>query len=157
MTTNPYDQIVDCLFLGNRHALEYANQFSLIVNCSREQDVAFPPNHTNCIRISIEDSSDEANKLLSLILETNVLENIHQNIVNKKRVLVHCSAGMQRSCATVACYLLQYHNMNPQQAVEYIRSKRPIAFFWTINFEKTINDFYTRITRCGFSVLPLIH
>ncbi len=157
MTTNPYDQIVDCLFLGNRHALEYANQFSLIVNCSREQDVAFPPNHTNCIRISIEDSSDEANKLLSLILETNVLENIHQNIVNKKCVLVHCSAGMQRSCATVACYLLQYHNMNPQEAVEYIRSKRPIAFFWTINFEKTINDFYTRITRCGFSVLPFMH
>jgi protein-tyrosine phosphatase len=148
MTTNPYDQIVDYLFLGNRHALEYANQFALIVNCSREQDVAFPPNHTNCIRISIEDNSDEANKLLSLILETNVLENIHRNIVNKKRVLVHCSAGMQRSCATVACYLLQYHNMNPQQAVEYIRSKRPIAFFWTINFEKTINDFYTRITRC---------
>jgi len=83
MTTNPYDQIVDYLFLGNRHALEYANQFSLIVNCSREQDVAFPPNHTNCIRISIEDSSDEANKLLLLILETNILENIHQNIVNK--------------------------------------------------------------------------
>jgi protein-tyrosine phosphatase len=142
MTTNAYDQIADFLFLGNRHALTSANDFSLIVNCSREKDVAFPPNHTNCIRLSVEDSSDESTKLLSLILETKVLEKIHDNIIQKRPVLVHCSAGMQRSCATVACYLMKYHTMDPSKAVEYIRSKRPIAFFWTVNFAKTIDGFY---------------
>lgn len=42
MASNPYDQIDDFLFLGNRHALNSASIFSLIVNCSREEDVAFP-------------------------------------------------------------------------------------------------------------------
>ncbi len=146
MATNPYDQIADFLFLGNRHALISANDFSLIVNCSREKDVAFPPNHTNCIRISVEDSSDESDKLLSLILETKVLEKIRDNIIHKQHVLVHCSAGMQRSCAVVACYLMKYHAMNPSTAVEYIRSKRPIAFFWTVNFAKTLEDFFMLTT-----------
>ena len=149
MATNPYDQLAEFLFLGNRHAWASANNFSLIVNCSREKDVAFPPNHMNCIRLSVEDSSDEAAKLLSLILETKVLENIHNNIIRKQPVLVHCSAGMQRSCATVACYLIKYHSMDPTTAVEYIRGKRPIAFFWTVNFAKTINDFYTRLQDVG--------
>ena len=142
MATNPYDKITDFLFLGNRHALNSASDFSMIVNCSREEDVAFPPNCSYCIRISVADSPDESGKLLTLIIETNILEKIHNNIIHNQPVLVHCSAGMQRSCAVVACYLMKYHNMNPSQAVEYIRSKRPIAFFWSINFSKTLENFY---------------
>ena len=142
MATNPYDKITDFLFLGNRHALNSASVFSMIVNCSREEDVAFPPNCSYCIRLSVADSPDESGKLLTLIIETNILEKIHNNIIHNQPVLVHCSAGMQRSCAVVACYLMKYHNMNPSQAVEYIRSKRPIAFFWSINFSKTLENFY---------------
>jgi protein tyrosine phosphatase len=142
MASNPYDQIDDFLFLGNRHALNSASIFSMIVNCSREEDVAFPPNCRYCVRLSVADSPDESGKLLDLILETKILEKIHNNVLNKQHVLVHCSAGQQRSCAVVACYLIKYHEMNPSQAVEYIRSKRPIAFFWTVNFAKTIEDFY---------------
>lgn len=142
MTTNPYDQIADFLFLGSRHALNYANEFSMIVNCSREEDVAFPPNCRYCVRLSVADSPDESSKLLTLIIDTKILEKIHNNVIHKQPVLVHCSAGMQRSCAVVACYLMKYHNMTPEQAVEYIKSRRPIAFFWTVNFAKTLEDFY---------------
>lgn len=141
-TTNPYDQIVDYLFVGSRHALDSYNNFSMIVNCSREQDVPFPPNCRYCVRLSVEDSPDDSGKLLNLILETKILEKIHNNVIHKNPVLVHCSAGMQRSCATLACYLIKYHNMNPQQAVDYIKVKRPIAFFWSVNFAKTLDDFY---------------
>lgn len=142
MASNPFDNIIDFLFLGNRHALNTASDFSLIVNCSREKDVAFPLNSSCCIRLSVEDSPDESGKLLTLILETKVLEQIHNNVIHKQPVLVHCSAGMQRSCAVVACYLIKYHEMDPTTAVEYIRSKRPIAFFWSVNFAKTIEEFY---------------
>ena len=142
MASNPYDQIDDFLFLGNRHALNSASIFSLIVNCSREEDVAFPPDCRYCVRISVADSPDESGKLFDLILETKILEKIHNNVLQKQPVLVHCSAGQQRSCAVVACYLMKYHSMNPSQAVEYIRSKRPVAFFWMVNFSKTLEDFY---------------
>ena len=57
-------------------------------------------------------------------------------------VLVHCYAGMQRSCAVVACYLIRYHNMNPQEAINFIKSKRSIAFAGRVNFIKTIEEFY---------------
>ena len=142
MASNPYDQIDDFLFLGNRHALNSASNFSMIVNCSREEDVAFPPDCRYCVRLSVADSPDESGKLFDLILETKILEKIHNNVLHKQPVLVHCSAGQQRSCAVVACYLMKYHEMNPSQAVEYIRSKRPVAFFWTVNFSKTLEDFY---------------
>ena len=142
MASNPCDRITDFLFLGNRHALNAASDFSMIVNCSREKDVAFPPNCSYCIRLSVEDSPDESGKLLTLILETKVLEQIHNSVIHKQPVLVHCSAGMQRSCAVVACYLIKYHEMDPSKAVEYIRSKRPIAFFWSVNFAKKKEDFY---------------
>ena len=63
-------------------------------------------------------------------------------IRNKRSVLVHCSMGIQRSCALVACYLVKYNGWTPTEAINYIKSKRPIAFFGNINFLETIEDIY---------------
>lgn len=139
---NPYDKIAENLYIGNRHALESYNQFELIVNCTKETDVKFPPNCTKCVRIPIDDTPDESEHLLQQIENTNILQKIHTKILNKKPVLVHCSAGRQRSCAVVACYLIQYHDMTPIQTIDYIKSKRPEAFFGSVNFANTINKFY---------------
>jgi protein-tyrosine phosphatase len=49
---------------------------------------------------------------------------------------------MQRSCALVACYLIKYHNMKPIDAINYIKSKRRIAFFGNVNLLSTIEQFY---------------
>ena len=74
----------------------------------------------------------------------DVLEKINTAINNNNKVLVHCYAGQQRSCAVVACYLIKYNNMNPYTAVNYIKMKRRIAFFGEINFiAAIINFFYT--------------
>lgn len=40
-------------------------------------------------------------------------------------VYVHCKAGRTRSTTVVACYLMQRHNWSPEQAVEFIKKKRP--------------------------------
>lgn len=40
-------------------------------------------------------------------------------------VYVHCKAGRTRSATLVACYLMQRHNWSPEEAVEFIRTKRP--------------------------------
>ena len=92
------------------------------------------------INLPVHDSPDESNKLLSLIHETQVLEKIHLALQQNKPVLVHCFAGMQRSCALVACYLIKYNNMAPHEAIEYIKSKRPIAFFGNVNFMNTLKN-----------------
>jgi protein-tyrosine phosphatase len=54
-------------------------------------------------------------------------------------VLVHCHAGMQRSCAIVACYLVKYYDMTSYESISFIRAKRHIAFLYSINFLETIN------------------
>jgi len=39
-------------------------------------------------------------------------------------VYVHCKAGRTRSATLVGCYLMQKYNWRPEDAVEFIRSRR---------------------------------
>ncbi|CAK1583976.1 unnamed protein product [Parnassius mnemosyne] len=41
------------------------------------------------------------------------------------RVYVHCKAGRTRSATLVGCYLMLKNGWSPEEAVEYMRSKRP--------------------------------
>ncbi|CAG5004263.1 unnamed protein product [Parnassius apollo] len=41
------------------------------------------------------------------------------------RVYVHCKAGRTRSATLVGCYLMLKNGWSPEQAVEYMKSKRP--------------------------------
>lgn len=43
------------------------------------------------------------------------------------RVLVHCSEGISRSVSVVAAFLMAQYRWSPNDAVEYIKSKRRIA------------------------------
>ena len=138
---NPVDKIIEYLFVGNTKSLEI--NYDMIVNCTK--DIPFPitisPN-TKCIRLPVNDTPDECNKFLHEINNTYVLEHMDYYIRNKRSVLVHCSMGIQRSCALVACYLVKYNGWTPTEAINYIKSKRPIAFFGNINFLETIEDIY---------------
>ncbi|XP_014681521.1 PREDICTED: phosphatidylglycerophosphatase and protein-tyrosine phosphatase 1-like isoform X2 [Priapulus caudatus] len=40
-------------------------------------------------------------------------------------VYVHCKAGRSRSATIVTCYLMQLHLWTPEEAVTYIKEKRP--------------------------------
>ena len=141
MCENVYDEIIDHLFIGSAKSLDEIENFDLIVNCTPDILIKYP---NKSIRIPVKDNQDECNKLLQLLKDTDVLEKINTAINNKQKVLVHCYAGQQRSCAVVACYLIKYNNMNPYTAVNYIKMKRRIAFFGEINFiSAIINFFYT--------------
>ena len=142
--SNPYDKIVDYLFLGSRKAIEKEPEyFSLIVNCTK--DIRVPENCNSFIRIPIDDSPDESENLIFFIKQTQVLEQIHEHIQNKEPVLVHCLAGAQRSCALVACYLIKYYDITPDAAINYIKNKRRIAFYEYVNLEEAIEIFYDEL------------
>ena len=129
MYSSAYHQILDDLYLGNANSLE-TRRFDMIVNCTKEYEIPFPTKYQPiCIRISINDDPSESSKLLSFMKDTNVLEQIHNQLQTKNTVLVHCSRGQQRSCAVVSCYLIRYHKMTAVEAIDFIKSKRPIAFF----------------------------
>jgi len=135
------DEIINNLYIGNRYSLEHADQFALIVNCTQPEQVPII-DESKTIRITIDDIPEESNHLTALLKDTDVLNKIHNTLNKGNKVLVHCNAGRQRSCATVACYLIKYHQLTPVQAVSYIKSKRREAFFGYVNFYNTINHMY---------------
>lgn len=123
------NEIIENLFLGSAAALQSNRIFSMIVNCTQEDEIRFPKYCKNCIRLPIDDKPDNWYEFLSVMDETNVLEEIHNKLTNNESVLVHCYAGIQRSCTVVACYLILYHGMRYNEAIHFVKSKRPIAFY----------------------------
>ena len=142
MNSNPCDEILPNLYLGSIKALGTyeckAIDYYMIVDLIKHTFLLEKPNSHIYINLPVHDSPDECDTLLALIHETQVLEKIHVALQEKKPVLVHCFAGMQRSCALVACYLIKYHTMLPYEAIAYIKFKRPIAFFGNVNFMELI-------------------
>jgi protein-tyrosine phosphatase len=133
-------KILDDLYLGSAAALHSKQRFSTIVNCTL--DISFPKYCKNCIRIPIDDDVNHSTTFLTFIQETRVLEKIHHSRMIREPVLVHCYAGIQRSCTLVACYLIAYCFMKPVEAVRYIQSKRNIAFLDNVSFLSVIESFY---------------
>jgi dual specificity phosphatase 12 len=68
-------------------------------------------------------------------------------------MLVHCAAGMQRSAACCAMFLIAVNKMKPDEAIAFIREKRPIAFRPGVNFRKAIEGFYTSYSKLSYERL----
>ena len=139
-----YNEIIPNLFVGDYKSTKHATQFKMIVNCTR--NIPFPiPIGIDKIRVAIDDAESESNILLQIA--PRVIDKIHNALQNGQAVLVHCHAGMQRSCAVVAMYLMKYHTINKiridnNTAIQYIQSKRPVAFQPQPTFEKALKEFY---------------
>lgn len=143
------NEIIEHLFVGGIQSSETKwNEFDIIVNCTK----TIPSDHirgnaVECIRIPINDDPDECHRMLKYMEDTSVLERIHWAISHKKNVLVHCRMGSQRSCALIACYLIKYYHMTVSDAMDRVRSRRPMAFFGGANFMQAIQDFHRKRTQ----------
>ena len=140
-------EIIPNLYLGNKIILEeHSDYFDLIINCTPDIKIPIHEKYDNSktyyIRLPVKDDPFEAKKLYDLLHETQALLEIERYLNRGQKVLVHCTQGIQRSCAVVACYLIKYKLINAMEAVEFVRRRRPIAFFGSINFIETIDLIY---------------
>ncbi|GBP46998.1 Phosphatidylglycerophosphatase and protein-tyrosine phosphatase 1 [Eumeta japonica] len=55
--------------------------------------------------------------------------------VNSGTVYVHCKAGRTRSATLVGCYLMMKNGWSPEEAVNYMRSRRPHILLHTKQWE----------------------
>lgn len=53
------------------------------------------------------------------------VEQMHQYIQSGKTAYVHCKAGRGRSVVMVICYLMQFLDYTPDEAIAFVREKRP--------------------------------
>ena len=134
-----YNEIIDNLYVGNERSVRDfdPNKMTLVVNCTK--NIPSQNNSLKKIRLPVDDTPEESMLLYDYINRTHVLEEIYNCLFSNKCVLVHCRMGIQRSCAVVACYLIKYHRLTPEQAVFFIKKKRPIAFYGNeVNFMETM-------------------
>lgn len=58
-----------------------------------------------------------------------IVREIETVLERGKGVLVHCAAGMQRSAAVVAAYLMYKYNLSASNAMKAIKDQKPETFF----------------------------
>ena len=142
---NPADEILPGIWLGSYKAASSEQWLSdhrikCIFNCTK--DIAFHPSLPKKYRIPVDDNLKEEEIRNLELWSYEIVYKLLKEYKAGQPILVHCAAGMQRSAASMAMFLIVLKNMKPSEAIAYIRSKRPIAFRPAVNFEKAIHGFY---------------
>jgi len=147
-------EIMPGLWLGNRAAalddqFHREKSIAAVFNCTK--DIPFAAAARKQYRVPVDDNlRDEEIRNLELWSFELVYKIAHEYREAQGRgggILVHCAAGMQRSAASVAMYLIAAQGMHTDQAIEYIQARRPIAFRPSANFEKAIRGFEKAFNR----------
>jgi dual specificity phosphatase 12 len=138
--------ILPRIWLGNKKAAHDSDflrsqKISFIVNCTK--DIEFSPIVPNRLRVPVHDNlqADEIQNMARWSPEIiyKVVHAYNQGHI----ILVHCYAGVQRSAAVIAMFLIALRQMTADSAIKYIRACRPIAFFPAVNFMAAIRYFET--------------
>jgi len=141
---NDADLIIPGIWLGNKSASmneEFLkkNSITVVFNCTK--DLPFHSSIKRRYRVPVDDNlqPDEIRNLELWSYE--IVYKIKKEHNKGRNILVHCYAGMQRSAASVAMYLIATNRMNADQAISYLKEKRPIVFFPASNFYDAIKGF----------------
>ena len=155
--SNDADEIISRLYIGNQESAADPDfirrkRITAIINCTPSLPNKFiKAGIIKYVRIPVDDSLKvtDINQMTAwLPFVVDSLRQLHHT--ERRNVLVHCHAGMQRSAIVVAAYLVRYAGMTPSQATKFIVKKRPIAFmslYAPPNFEKSINAFYKNMKK----------
>ena len=144
MNGNNADEIIPGLWLGNRKASQDVNwlrskNITSVFNATK--DIPFAPGTQYMYRIPVDDNlqDDEIRNMEHWSWE--IVFKVIKDYNAGKQILIHCMAGMQRSAAITAMVLIALYRCNTDDAIKYIKSKRPIAFYIQANFYKSIKGF----------------
>jgi len=122
-----YNHITDGIFIGTNQCCkdglsEMLKREGITTDISLEEERLDQPfGVEQYIWIPVRNNTPPAPDQLAF--GVSVLE---QLVSQKKKVLVHCRNGHGRAPTLVAAYLIK-KGMNPKEAVDFIKSKRPVA------------------------------
>lgn len=141
---NNADEILPGLWLGNAKAAQDLKflkdkKIQAIFNCTK--DIPFAPIQANKYRIPVDDNLQSAELRNLELWSFEIVAKIAKERRQGHAVLVHCAAGMQRSAAVVAMYLIATQQISKEEAIKFIRHKRSIAFMPMANFGPSISGF----------------
>lgn len=137
-----YNEIIPNIYLGNKNSAQdkvLLDKIYLVINCSEE--IPFYSDKTHNFRVNVPDNLSLQCNLNILVYLHNILPTMIKCYDEGKPILVHCRAGMQRSATVVACFLMKKFGFNKDSAIQFIKAKRPIAFFPGPNFNLSLELF----------------
>ncbi len=151
-------EIVPRIWLGNKKAAADEawlrdHGVTVVFNCTKT--LPFASNIHRMYRVPVDDNLEEAEiaNMATWAAETQV--KLVREFKAGRVILVHCHAGMQRSAAVVAMFLISMYGMTADQAMSFIKSKRSIAFFPAANFERSIRQWDTEMRKYRGSRQPV--
>jgi dual specificity phosphatase 12 len=147
---DPANEILPGLWLGNgKAALDRGflvkNSITTVFNCTK--DILFSDIIRRQYRVPVDDNLQTAEIRNLELWSFEIVAKLAKELNAGHKTLVHCAAGMQRSAAVMAMYLIATRQMTTDQAIAYIKEKRPIAFMPMANFEKAIRGFESTLAK----------
>ena len=144
------NQILPGIWLGNLKAAQDETflrnaGIQVVFNCTK--DAPFHPSIRRRYRVPVDDNL-QADEIRNLELwGYEIVYKMLQELKQGRTIYVHCHAGMQRSPAVVAMFLIAVHRMSVDQAKLYIKQRRPIVFYPSANFEAAMRGFERALTK----------
>lgn len=140
-------QIIPRLWLGNAKAsmdedFIRQNNITVVFNCTK--NLPFSPIIPIKYRVPVDDNLEEEEIRNMELWSGEISFKMMNEYVEGKTILVHCMAGMQRSAASVAFFLISYLKIRALDAMKMIKEKRMIAFYPRANFGRSIDYFDRR-------------
>jgi protein tyrosine phosphatase len=144
MNSDNANEIIPRLWLGNAKAsmdedFIRQNNITVVFNCTK--NLPFSPMIPIKYRIPVDDNLEEQEIRNMELWSSEISYKMMTEYVEGKTILVHCMAGMQRSAASVAFFLISYLKMRALDAMRMIKEKRMVAFYPRANFGRSIDYF----------------
>jgi len=116
-------------------------KINVVVNCTRDLPFARIPGILK-YRVPVHDNLDPKEIKSMGAMMPNILKVIRTHHLRGDRILVHCAAGVQRSAIVVLSYLYKYHIHDPLTAYRYLKKRRSIVFWPSMNFRQSFLSNY---------------
>jgi hypothetical protein len=138
------NEVLERLWLGDYHASQdeaflRGSHIDVVMNCTK--DLPFKNIAEYQYRIPLDDNLEEAEIRNAGLWAPEIVMTLLKHYKQGHRILVHCMAGRQRSAASVAMFLIFQKHFTTNQAIRYLREKRPVAFMPQPNFLESIQEF----------------
>ena len=111
----------------------------VVFNCTK--DLPFHPSIRRRYRVPVHDNLEKEEIRNMELWSYEIVLKMYHEYREGNPILVHCMAGMQRSPAAIAMFLIATQRMISEQAKAFIKQKRPIAFYPSANFGESIEGF----------------
>lgn len=152
------NEVLPRLWLGDKHAAAdeewlKKHHVAVVFNCTKT--LPFAESVQRMYRVPVDDNL-EASEIANMgawAAETQV--KLYREWKAGRTVLVHCHAGMQRSAAVVAMFLITLFGMSAEEAMAFVKSKRPVAFFPVANFERAIRHWDVDLGKYRSQQMPI--